>query len=78
MVLHAPAQGALGLGKRGVKKGLSHLVQGGKELELLVKAKLFCCPAQVAPSHSVDERGTSLCGRVPLALLSPLPGPQPA
>lgn len=69
------------MGEEGVKKRGRHLVQGGKELALGgggVKAWLSCCTTQLTPSHSVDKCGTSLCGRVPLALLSPLPGPQPA
>lgn len=69
---------ASGLGKRDVKERWSYLVQGRKKLGLGVKAKLSCCTAQLDHSHSVDKCGTSLCGRVPLALLSPLPGPQPA
>lgn len=66
-----------GLGEGGVKERWSYLVQGGKNLGLRVKAKIYCT-AQLAPSHSVDERRTSLCRRVPLAFLSPLPGSQPA
>lgn len=66
------------VGERSVKKGQSYLVRGGAELQLGVRAKLSCYTAHLAPSHSVDKCGTSLCGRVPLALLSSLSGTQPA